>query len=216
MVSRKDEMVYLIPNEQQASAVSTGLARELGSELRIRNRASKEHLCRCGEEVRSLQEEGTLFGKEQSETIVDVELLRIDAALMRLLDILLGLPSILLVVLLAVAADGIMERAGAAGTSGLRQAVNLVTLLVAIGGVSWLTLASKQDRLSERDIRDIRINPNGTAGWTILGVRASWTPNDIWTIDIGANNLLDHRYRVHGSGVDAPGRNVSVSIRSRW
>ncbi len=66
---------------------------------------------------------------------------RVDSALMRIVDILYGLPAILLVVLLAVAADGLIDRAGADASPGFRQLVNVVTLLVAIGGVSWLTLA---------------------------------------------------------------------------
>ncbi|MCZ6611348.1 MAG: ABC transporter permease, partial [Planctomycetota bacterium] len=66
---------------------------------------------------------------------------RIDGALMRIVDVVYGLPYILLVVLLAVAVDGLLERWGQDLSPGLRQAVNVVTLLVAIGGVSWLTLA---------------------------------------------------------------------------
>lgn len=60
---------------------------------------------------------------------------------MRLVDILFGLPSILLVVLIAVAVDGFLERRGADLPGALRQTVNIATLLVAIGGVSWLTMA---------------------------------------------------------------------------
>lgn len=109
----------------------------------------------------------------------------VDAAMMRVVDILYGLPYILLVVLLAVAVDAAVEgwaadrvarfsaeRAGyveqavrdAGGVvsderradlerdalaeigsgelgSGSQNAINVVTLLVAIGGVSWLTMA---------------------------------------------------------------------------
>jgi ABC-type dipeptide/oligopeptide/nickel transport system permease subunit len=60
---------------------------------------------------------------------------------MRIVDILFGLPSILLVVLLAVAVDGFLERRGADLSPVARQAINIATLLVAIGGVSWLTMA---------------------------------------------------------------------------
>ena len=77
-------------------------------------------------------------------------------------------------------------------------------------------VAGEQDRLSDRDIRDIRINPDGTAGWAIFGTKASWRPNDVWKIDLVADNLLDKRYRVHGSGIDAPGRNFSIMIRTTW
>lgn len=66
---------------------------------------------------------------------------RTDAALMRLVDILFGLPYILLVVLLAVAVDGLLQREGADLSSAARQFVNVMTLLVAIGAVSWLAMA---------------------------------------------------------------------------
>lgn len=116
---------------------------------------------------------------------------RVEGAMMRIVDILYGLPYVLLVVLLAVAVDGLLDRWQASrvttiraessafvqaelaklpeatradpaklatetakastlarekfGTgeisAGTEQAINLVTLLVAIGGVSWLTMA---------------------------------------------------------------------------
>ena len=83
-------------------------------------------------------------------------------------------------------------------------------------GEGWLRFSGDQDRLSDRDIRDVRINPVGTAGWGIVGARATWMPNDVWTVDLVADNLLDKNYRVHGSGLDAPGRNFAISIRTRW
>ncbi len=79
-----------------------------------------------------------------------------------------------------------------------------------------LTMAGKQNRLSERDRRDVRINPTGTSGWAILGAQARWTPNDLWTIRLAVDNLLNKPYRVHGSGLDAPGRNFSLTIRTAW
>lgn len=66
---------------------------------------------------------------------------RTDATMMRTVDILYGLPSILLVVLLAVAAEGAMARLASDPPPPVRVAMNLVTLLVAIGAVSWLTMA---------------------------------------------------------------------------
>ncbi len=97
---------------------------------------------------------GTLYG-----TIAGWAGGRIDAALMRIVDVLYGLPYILLVVLLAVAMDGLIDRlevsaiqrARETGVTNLpgwlefvqghRTAVNAMTLLVAIGAVSWLTMA---------------------------------------------------------------------------
>lgn len=77
---------------------------------------------------------------------------RVDAVMMRIVDIVYGLPYILLVVLLAVAMSGLIELAEArvadgatGGLAGLvienKTILNVVTLLIAIGGVSWLTMA---------------------------------------------------------------------------
>lgn len=79
----------------------------------------------------------------------------------------------------------------------------------------WLRFAGEQDRLSARDVRDVRIDPTGTSGWAILGARASWVYR-YWQFTLGLDNLLDKRYRAHGSGLDAPGRNVIVSVRRTW
>ena len=76
--------------------------------------------------------------------------------------------------------------------------------------------AGEQTRLSARDSNDIRINPAGTAGWGIVGIGADWQSRDGWSIAINADNLLDKRYRNHGSGIDAPGRNLAVSVRRIW
>jgi len=70
--------------------------------------------------------------------------------------------------------------------------------------------------LSDRDIRDVRINPNGTPGWAIVGTKVTWMPDDIWQVQLVADNLLDKRYRVHGSGIDSPGRNFLLSVRATW
>jgi len=81
---------------------------------------------------------------------------------------------------------------------------------------AWARFAGVQDRLSARDVRDVRIDPNGTAGWGIIGASATWQPDTAWTLSVGVDNLLDKRYRNHGSGLDAPGRNLSVSVRRAW
>jgi len=88
---------------------------------------------------------------------------RTDAVMMRIVDILYGLPYILLVVLLAVGLDGLIDRLDASADAARRAALeqgrafepshfiqfiqthtgflNFVTLLLAISGVSWLTMA---------------------------------------------------------------------------
>ena len=80
----------------------------------------------------------------------------------------------------------------------------------------WLRFADGQHRLSARDVRDPRINPDGTSGWGILGARADWTVSDRTELSLGVDNLLDRAYRTHGSGLDAPGRNAFATISYRW
>lgn len=54
---------------------------------------------------------------------------------------------------------------------------------------------------------------DASPGFVSLGVRAGWTlPRKLSVILIG-ENLTDRNFRWHGSGVDAPGRNVQVRIR---
>ncbi len=79
----------------------------------------------------------------------------------------------------------------------------------------WLRFADRQDRLSARDVRDTRINPAGTPGWGSAGGRLSWLPN-AWTLSLAIDNVFDKRYRVHGSGIDAAGLDVSIGVRRRF
>jgi outer membrane receptor protein involved in Fe transport len=81
---------------------------------------------------------------------------------------------------------------------------------------SWLTAADRQDRLSNRDVGDVRIDPNGTPGWASVGANATWSPGGGWLLTAALDNVLDRKYRSHGSGIDAPGRNLYVSVRRRW
>jgi outer membrane receptor protein involved in Fe transport len=76
--------------------------------------------------------------------------------------------------------------------------------------------ASDQDRLSARDVRDVRIDPEGTPGWVVIDARLQKEYAQHWRLSIALDNLLDKRFRVHGSGLDAPGRNLTISARYTW
>jgi len=78
----------------------------------------------------------------------------------------------------------------------------------------WL-FAAKQDRLSSGDIADHRIPPGGTPGWQVVNLAAQWRWGRVrWTA--GLSNLFNEAYRTHGSGIDAPGRNVWTGVRWVW
>ena len=94
--------------------------------------------------------------------------------------------------------------------------------------------AAEQRRLNRSDIRDPRIqgstrdpaevefdnNGNaidaGTPGWWTLNVRGGVKLFEYTRLTLAFENLLDRRYRPHGSGVNAPGFNVSVSLDNRF
>lgn len=81
------------------------------------------------------------------------------------------------------------------------------------GSIDW---AGAQDRLSARDVRDVRIDPAGTPGWGDLGASATWHRGGGWRVTLAASNLLDKRYRSHGSGLDEPGRSISAVLQRAW
>lgn len=81
---------------------------------------------------------------------------------------------------------------------------------------SYLEFAAEQDRLASRDIRDSRIDPDGTPGWTTLNFDATYRPDENWRIRLAAENVFDKAYRTHGSGIDAAGRNLSVNVYYDW
>jgi hemoglobin/transferrin/lactoferrin receptor protein len=78
-----------------------------------------------------------------------------------------------------------------------------------------LLYASRQDRLSQRDLIDPRINPAGTAGWATANARVGWRPSARLRLGLQASNLADKRYREHGSGLDEPGRSLMATVEVR-
>ena len=105
----------------------------------------------------------------------------------------------------------------------------------------WATLfvraAAEQRRLNRSDIRDPRIpgktrdlegptsvefddNGNavdaGTPGWWTVNIRGGVKLYEYTRLTLALENLLDRRYRPHGSGVNAPGFNVSLSWDTRF
>ena len=94
--------------------------------------------------------------------------------------------------------------------------------------------ATEQRRLNRSDIRDPRIpgttrdtgevqfDANGAAigqgssGWMTLNLRGGIQVTQYNRLTLALENLLDKRYREHGSGINAPGFNVIVSLDNRF
>lgn len=76
-----------------------------------------------------------------------------------------------------------------------------------------LSHAARADRLSSRDRSDTdRIPAGGTPGYTIVSLRSGWRISDSLDVAVALENLLDEDYRVHGSGVNEPGRNLVATV----
>jgi ABC-type dipeptide/oligopeptide/nickel transport system permease subunit len=76
---------------------------------------------------------------------------RVDLVMMRVVDVMYGLPYILMVILLKIG----LTRPLAALFGGYTKAADLVILLLAIGGVSWLTMA----RVIRGQVLSLRTRP---------------------------------------------------------
>jgi len=77
--------------------------------------------------------------------------------------------------------------------------------------------ADKADRLSADDARDTqRIPPGGTPGYVVGTLRGGVQATDALAVTLALENLADEDYRIHGSGVNEPGRLLVVSAELRF
>jgi len=80
----------------------------------------------------------------------------------------------------------------------------------------WLELVSnaagKADKLSADDRRDTqRIPPGGTPGYAVCHIRTGTQLTKNCKVSMVLENVFDEDYRIHGSGVNEPGRNFVMT-----
>ncbi len=73
--------------------------------------------------------------------------------------------------------------------------------------------ASRQDRLSNLDKEDSRINPDGTPSWATLNFQSKTRLNQSLKIICGIENIFDTAYKRHASGIYSPGINLKLGIQ---
>ena len=79
------------------------------------------------------------------------------------------------------------------------------------------TVADEQDRLAATDVRDWeRIPPGGTPGYGVISLRAGWRPRPNLTVTLALENITDEDYRIHGSGLNEPGRGLIGTLDWRF
>ncbi len=76
-----------------------------------------------------------------------------------------------------------------------------------------VTAATLQNKLSSLDKADTeRIPPGGTPGYAVAHLRGGWNPRENLSLTLALENLGNRDYRVHGSGINEPGRNAVLSV----
>lgn len=76
--------------------------------------------------------------------------------------------------------------------------------------------ADRQNRLSARDRTDPRINPDGTPGYTRFDIAGRYAVNEHIDLLARVDNIADHNFREHGSGINAIGRNFGLGLDLRF
>jgi hemoglobin/transferrin/lactoferrin receptor protein len=78
------------------------------------------------------------------------------------------------------------------------------------------TFAAAQRRLSPGDESDTqRIPPGGTPGYSVVYLRAGWSLTKHLSVSASLDNVTDKNYRIHGSGLNEPGRNLVLAADVR-
>ena len=81
-----------------------------------------------------------------------------------------------------------------------------------MGELSILAV-SKADKLSLKDETDkSRIPRGGTPAYFLFGLRGTYQFRDKLNLSVAIENISDTDYRIHGSGVNGPGRNFIFSL----
>ena len=88
--------------------------------------------------------------------------------------------------------------------------------------------AAPQDRLNKKDKTDLRIcesslhpgmlstNCKGTPGWFTLNVRGGYRISKSFYLQAKLANLTDEYYKIHDSGIYAPGFDAAVLLKANW
>lgn len=77
-------------------------------------------------------------------------------------------------------------------------------------------MAGGQDRYTLAEENDNRFPPGGTPSYTVVNLRGGAKLTETTDLAVAIENLCDEEYRIHGSGVNEPGRNLVVTVQQRF
>lgn len=122
--------------------------------------------------------------------------------------------------------DGEVDTFPSAAADKEREPLSRLMPTTVLTGLRWdsprrdlfvegtLTVADEQDDLATSDLLDNqRIPPGGTPGYEVLSLRAGWRLNPNALLTVAVENVTDEDYRIHGSGVNEPGRNFVAGLQ---
>ncbi len=84
---------------------------------------------------------------------------------------------------------------------------------------TWMLFNGKKaikDYNTEGEDNEQYAPAEGMPGWFTLNLRGSYRIARMLVVQAGIENLLDRQYRNFASGINAPGRNVWVTLRVNW
>ncbi len=118
-----------------------------------------------------------------------------------------------------VARDGVLVEEPFSRVPPLTAAFRVRWPLTVAEQPAWFEYFGKasnaQTRLGFRDEIDRRIQAGGTPGYDVHSVRAGTALGQRLQVAIGLENIFDELFRVHGSGIDAPGRHLFFRLDLR-
>jgi hemoglobin/transferrin/lactoferrin receptor protein len=82
-------------------------------------------------------------------------------------------------------------------------------------GFDFADLPEEEKGKPEIYAKDTDGNPYSPE-WLIYSLKSTWEFNKNWQFTAGVENLLDKRYRPYSSGIVAAGRNIQISVRSKF
>jgi hemoglobin/transferrin/lactoferrin receptor protein len=74
-------------------------------------------------------------------------------------------------------------------------------------------MADRQDKLAPAEKNDNRFPPGATPGYAVVNLRTGVRIAENTDLALALENIGDREYRVHGSGVNEPGRQFVVTLR---
>ncbi len=122
--------------------------------------------------------------------------------------------------------DMYVDRSLALGTAD--YPMSRVHPLTAQVGVRWqppeakywvecsVDMADDQGKYAQNEEADNRFPPDGTPGYGVVHLRTGAALTETTDLAVALENVGDKEHRVHGSGVNEPGRNLIVTLRHRF